>query len=163
MNMGAEVASGDILLFMHADIKFPDRFEQNVEASILSGNDAGCFCYWFDSPRRLLRVNAYFTKLKGLICRGGDQTLFIKRSFFRQLGGFNPAFCVMEDFELIQRIQIKGTFVVRPERILVSARKYRKNGWLRVQWANLVAFIMFRLHVEPAKIQRRYKGLLSVN
>ena len=61
--------------------------------------------------------------------RGGDQTLFITRALFAQLGGFNERFVVMEDFEIIQRIRRQARFLIVPQDVLVSARKYETNGW----------------------------------
>jgi len=92
--------------------------------------------------------------------RGGDQTLFVTCALFEQLGGFNERFVIMEDFEIIIRIRRLASFFIVPQDVVVSARKYETNGWLRVQLANLTAFSLFFLKVSPARIARTYKAML---
>jgi predicted glycosyltransferase involved in capsule biosynthesis len=92
--------------------------------------------------------------------RGGDQTLFVTRALFERLGGFNERFVIMEDFEIISRIRRLASFFIVPQDVVVSARKYETNGWLRVQLANLTAFSLFFLKVSPARIARTYKAML---
>ena len=92
--------------------------------------------------------------------RGGDQTLFITRTLFQRLGGFDEQFVIMEDFDIIVRIRRVASFAIIPQDVLVSARKYETNGWLRVQLANLTAFSLFFLKVSPGRIARTYKAML---
>ncbi|MFZ1632839.1 MAG: hypothetical protein WAT43_03135, partial [Chitinophagales bacterium] len=124
--------------------------------------EAGCFRYRFDSDRFLLRVNAYFNKFGGLICRGGDQTLFIKKSVFQSLNGFNEKFTIMEDYDLVRRIQKQHQFVVIPEYALVSARKYDENTWVKVNFANTVAMLLFVTGTaSPQRIKSTYHSLIK--
>ena len=67
----------------------------------------------------------------------------------------------MEDFEIIQRIRRVASFFIVPQDVLVSARKYETNGWLRVQLANLPAFSLFFLKASPGRIARTYKAMLN--
>jgi hypothetical protein len=67
----------------------------------------------------------------------------------------------MEDFELVRRIKKNYNFAVIPKRILVSARKYDNNSWLRVQIANLSVFTLFFLSYHPAKLKLLYGRLLK--
>ncbi len=83
------------------------------------------------------------------------------RALFEKLGGFNERFVIMEDFEIIQRIRKTANFLLVPQDVIVSARKYETNGWLRVQLANLTAFTMFFLKLPPPRIARTYKALLN--
>ncbi|MHA7131445.1 TIGR04283 family arsenosugar biosynthesis glycosyltransferase [Algoriphagus namhaensis] len=161
MNKAAAQASGEILYFVHADTRPLSNFAQLIWEALDRGADAGCFRYRFDSESTLLRINSWFTRFNGLLSGGGDQTLFIRKTFFDRLGGFDESFCVMEDFELVRRIRQKGSFHVLPEAILVSARKYENNSWLRVQLANLSAFTLFLLKVKPSTIKNLYFSLLS--
>jgi GT2 family glycosyltransferase len=110
---------------------------------------------------KLLKVNAWFTQFNGLLSGGGDQTLFIRKDVFWELGGFDETYCLMEDFELVRRIKKKYNFKVIPKRILVSARKYEKNSWFRVQVANLIVFGLFFLNHPPSKLKVLYSRLLK--
>lgn len=161
MNYGAAAATGDVLYFVHADVKLVDTFVEDIKEAVHSGYDAGCYRYKFDSKRTILKINSYFTRFNRIMCRGGDQTLFIRKSVFESLGRFNERFVIMEDYDLIQRIQRKFKFKIIPKDILVSDRKYHNNSWLRVQLANLTIFVMYLLGVSPNKMARSYKKLLD--
>ncbi|GAA3926040.1 TIGR04283 family arsenosugar biosynthesis glycosyltransferase [Hymenobacter algoricola] len=161
MNYGAARARGNILYFVHADVGIHPDYVATIRAAVAEGYAAGCYRFRFDSPHLLLRLNSYGTRFAGLMSRGGDQTLFITRALFQQLGGFNERFVIMEDFEIIIRIRRQARFLIVPQEVLVSARKYEANGWLRVQVANLTAFSLFFLKVAPARIARTYKAMLN--
>ena len=161
MNYGAQQARGDVFYFIHADVGIHPDYVATIAAAVAEGHAAGCYRFRFDSPHPLLRINSYGTRFKGIMSRGGDQTLFVTRALFEQLGGFNERFVIMEDFEIIQRIRRVASFYIVPQEVVVSARKYETNGWLRVQLANLTAFAMYFLKLPPTRIARTYKALLT--
>lgn len=160
LNLGAKHATGDILYFLHADVLPNADCIKKIEQAIADGKYAGCFSYQFDSPRLLLKINSRATRSDSLLCGGGDQTLFIKRSLFEEMNGFNEEYVIMEDFELTQRLRKKNAFTVIPHDVIVSARKYDKNSYLRVQIANLVVFTMFKMGIAPKKMAQYYGALL---
>jgi len=161
MNYGAQHATGDILYFVHADVGIHPDYVPTIVRAVGQGHEAGCYRFRFDSSHPLLRINSYGTRFPGLMSRGGDQTLFVIRPLFQRLGGFDERFVIMEDFEIIIRIRRMASFLIIPQNVLVSARKYETNGWLRVQLANLTAFSLFFLNVSPVRIARTYKALLN--
>jgi rSAM/selenodomain-associated transferase 2 len=161
MNAGAAIATGDVLYFIHADCLPPPTFLQDIEESIAQGFSMGCYRYKFNSSHLMLKINAYFTRFSPLWCRGGDETLFIKKEVFEGLGGFNPYYVIMEEYDLIKRAWKEYAFKIMPKYAQVSARKYEKNGWLKVQLANLNAFKMFNKGVPPQEIAAVYKRKLS--
>jgi rSAM/selenodomain-associated transferase 2 len=161
MNYGASLTSGDILYFVHADVKIHPDFASDIRQVVTDGNDAGCYRFRFASSHPLLRLNSYGTRFPGIMSRGGDQTLFITRALFNRLGGFQERYVVMEDFEIILRIRDQARFCIIPKDVIVSARKYEDNSWLRVQVANLTAFSLFFLNVAPTRIAQTYKRMLN--
>ena len=161
MNFGARHATGNVLYFVHADVGIHPDYVATIRAAVAAGHEAGCYRFRFDSDHPLLRINSYGTRFSGIMSRGGDQTLFITRGLFQRLGGFNERFVIMEDFEIILRIRKIAAFLIVPQEVRVSARKYETNGWLRVQLANLTAFSLFFLKVSPPRIARTYKALLN--
>ncbi|RSK43846.1 TIGR04283 family arsenosugar biosynthesis glycosyltransferase [Hymenobacter rigui] len=161
MNHGARHARGSLLYFVHADVSIHPDYVATLPAAVAQGYPAGCYRFRFNSRHPLLRLNSYGTRFKGIMSRGGDQTLFITRALFEELGGFDERFVIMEDFELIQRIRRVARFHIVPQEVVVSARKYETNSWLRVQLANLTAFSLFFLRVSPPRIARTYKALLN--
>ncbi|KAB7728681.1 glycosyltransferase [Rudanella paleaurantiibacter] len=161
MNYGASIATGEVLYFVHADVQLNPTFATDIAEAIGAGYEAGCYRFRFNSDKPMLRFNSYGTRFEGLMSRGGDQTLFITRSLFDRLGGFNERYVIMEDFDIIVRIRQVARFRIIPKDVLVSARKYETNSWLRVQLANLTAFSMFFLNVSPQRIARTYKSMLN--
>jgi rSAM/selenodomain-associated transferase 2 len=161
LNHGARVALGNILYFVHADVKLLSSFVDDILEAISQGYSAGCYRYVFDSPKIMLKVNAFFTRFDSLICRGGDQTLFIRNSDFRAMGGFDESYLIMEEYDFITRLRRRFAFKIIPKNILVSARKYETNSWLRVQIANLLIFIMFFFRRSPDEMKQIYKILLN--
>lgn len=161
MNLGAKNAQGSILYFVHADVTLARSFVDDLLESMQQGFESGCYRYIFDSDRFLLRLNAYFTRFNAIMCRGGDQTLFVWRSTFESLGGFDESYVIMEDYDFILRLQKRNTFKIIHKDIVVSARKYESNGWFRVQIANLLVFIMFFFRRPPVAMKQIYKILLT--
>ena len=161
MNQGARKAAGDILYFVHSDTLPPTSFVSDIRQALEAGYSVGCFRYQFDSPRKLLKINAFFTRFDFKWCRGGDQSLFIKRELFEQMGGFKEDYIIMEDFEFIDRIRKEYRFKIIPKNMLVSARKYATNSYLRVQIANLIVFNMYRFGASQQRMANMYKRLLD--
>ena len=160
LNTGAKHASAEIFYFVHADVKPAETFVDDILQANSEGYEAGCYRYKFDSSKPLLKINSYFTRFKSIMCRGGDQTLFVTGDLFWRLGGFNEYFTIMEDYDLIQRICKHARFKVIPKNILVSARKYEHNSWIQVQLANFIVFMMYFLRYNPSRMKHVYGRLL---
>lgn len=161
MNAGAVHAKGDVLYFVHADTHLNSSFVADIVDASAKGFDSGCYRYVFDSEKLMLKVNAWFTRFDLMFCRGGDQTLFVKKEVFRALNGFDERFVIMEDYEFLKRLRHKASFLIIPKNVIVSSRKYDDNSWLRVQLSNLVAFSMYRFKMSPKKIKIAYKKMLN--
>lgn len=160
MNTGARFASGSILYFVHADSRPPKSFQQDIRNCISHGCESGCYRFAFDSDHPLLKLNSYFTRFNRLMCRGGDQTLFITRPFFDALGGFREDYQIMEDFDFIRRVQDSGSFRIIPKNTVVSARKYSDNSYLKVNVVNLIVFMMYYLGASQKTMLHAYKNLI---
>jgi rSAM/selenodomain-associated transferase 2 len=161
MNEAAKIATGDILYFVHADVLPPSSYYVDIVSYANKGYDFGCYRFKFDSKNPLLAVNSFFTRFKVLWCRGGDQTLFIKKELFQKQGGFNEAYVVMEDFDLIKRLWKDYDFVVMPKSTLVSARKYENNSYWQVNMANLKIFRLFMKGEKPEILKNIYYQLIK--
>jgi len=146
---------------VHADTRPPRGFYHDIVASIDAGFPVGCYRFVYASPHHpLLAINAFCTRFNRLPCRGGDQSLYLTRAAFDALGGFQPNMRIMEDYDIIERAQSRFPFRIIPRSITVSPRKYRANGYLRVQWANLVVFRMYRRGASQGAMIARYRRLL---
>lgn len=160
MNLGVSKAQFDDLYFVHADTLPPEEFRQDIASAAADGYEIACYRFRFAGSRFLLKINSYFTRFRFLWCRGGDQSLYISKGLFKRLGGFSEKFVIMEEYEFLQRAMNETSLKIIPKDIIVSARKYEKNSYLRVQVANLIVFNMFRMGMAPIRIRNTYRKLL---
>lgn len=161
MNHGARRAKGEILYFLHCDTIPPKSFVSEICSAVSADKPAGCFSYHFDSDKPLLKINSFFTRYNGIFCGGGDQSLYIQRRLFWLLKGFNEKYVLMEDFELTGRIKkyAGGIHLIRQD-MSVSARKYYTNSYLRVSFANVLVFILYKMGVPSGKLSLIYRKCL---
>lgn len=160
MNAGYRRSTGDLLYFVHADSFPPASYLDDLQTALKNGYKAGCYRFRFDSNRLLLKVNSWFTRFDRIMCRGGDQTLFITRSLFEKLAGFRDDYLIMEDYDLIQKIQRETSFQIIPKNVVVSARKYDNNPYLKVNFANFVIFMMYFCGARQQTMVSAYKNLI---
>ena len=158
MNKGAFEAKGDVLFFLHIDTDVPFHFLRQIEKEITNGTKAGCFRMQFDDLHWLMRFYGWCTRFSFQFCRGGDQTLFIKKDFFEEIGGFNESLKVMEDIEVIARIKRKTKFKLLNDKVITSARKYKTNGRVRLQLIFGCIHIMSSLGFSQEKIIQFYSS-----
>jgi rSAM/selenodomain-associated transferase 2 len=161
MNLGASIAKGDILYFIHADCFPPKTFIKDIQQAISHGYDLGRYRTMFLSNKKILKFNAWFTRFDIFFCMGGDQTLFIKKSFFKICSGFNEKMKIMEDYDFCERARKKGKYKILKGTALVSDRKYSNNRWLTVQLANLKIVKMYKKGASQQEMINIYKKLLN--
>ena len=159
MNAGAEVAEGRFLLFLHADTRLPEGFDGHVRRILTgSGVAAGAFQLQIDAPSARLRLieKAANWRSRYLQMPYGDQAIFLRKELFREMGGF-PDLPIMEDFQLIRRLQGEGRIVITPVAVVTSARRWKKLGALRTTLFNQMMILGFYLGFEPARLARWYR------
>lgn len=157
MNAGASLASGDILYFLHADSFPPKGFDQIICDKLNQGHAAGCFRMKFDTGHGLLRFSQWFTRFNVKLCRGGDQSLYVKNEVFRHLKGYNENYRVYEDCEFINRLYDQVGFVVMNDYIVTSARKYDLNGTWKLQFHFAMIHLKKWLGASPGELNRYYQ------
>ncbi|MFD2099753.1 TIGR04283 family arsenosugar biosynthesis glycosyltransferase [Flagellimonas iocasae] len=157
MNLGAELAEGEILYFLHADTFPPKNFDQSILKAVEGGFMAGCFRMKFDTKNLFLRFFAWFSRVNLLLCRGGDQSLFVEKQLFEKTNGFNEAYHIYEDTEFIGRLYKNAKFKVLPDYVITSARKYREIGVLKLQFHFAVIHLKKYLGAGPEELYRYYR------
>ncbi|MES2775853.1 MAG: TIGR04283 family arsenosugar biosynthesis glycosyltransferase [Bacteroidota bacterium] len=161
MNYGASMSAGDILYFVHADTRPPVSFAADIIQAFQSGFHLGRYFTKFDSPKWILKINAWFTRLDWFICMGGDNTLFVSRQVFEQSGGFKSEMIIMEEYEFCDRLRKQGVaYKIMPRSALVSARKYDGRSWWQVQMANRKVVAMYKKGASQAEMAGTYKRML---
>lgn len=134
MNLGAKHAKGEILYFLHADSFPPQRYDTLIINEVKKGNNAGCFRMQFDSNHWWLRLASWLTQFSWRACRGGDQSQFITRALFDEIGGYDEHYAIYEDNILINELYNRNEFVVINKKLTTSARMYRKHGIWKLQY-----------------------------
>lgn len=152
MNSGAYLAKGDILYFLHADTLPPPAFFDNIRSAVATGKQAGCFRMHFDDDHPLMKLFGWFTQFPLMICRGGDQSLFIEKKLFHEIGGFDETLLIMEDYNIIARIEQRTMFHILEKEVTTSARKYHSNGILPLQFLFGTIHLMYALGVDQKEI-----------
>ncbi|WP_207491416.1 TIGR04283 family arsenosugar biosynthesis glycosyltransferase [Aridibaculum aurantiacum] len=162
MNYAASLCPEEILYFVHADVKIHPDYITDIAAALKEGYDMGCYRYKFDSDHPLLKVNSFFTRFPFIWCRGGDQTLFVKRQVFENLDGYR-SMRIMEEYDFIKRAKEAGyRFKIIPKDILVSARKYETNSYFKVLYANYRVMKMWKSgKASDEEMAMTYKRLLN--
>jgi rSAM/selenodomain-associated transferase 2 len=161
LNGGQDVATGDILYFLHADSLPPPGWDTLIINAYNAGYHAGTFRLRFDSDHALLRLSAWFTRFSWKFIRFGDQSLFVGREEFIKAGKFNETMIIMEDCEIISRITQFSKFVILPNYLITSARKYQRYGYWRLQSMYLLVIVFYNLRFPQAKIAAIYRKFLD--
>lgn len=133
-NAGAKAASGSLFYFLHCDSFPPKNFDLYILDEVKKGSQSGCFRMKFDHSHPVLLVSQWFTRINHISCRGGDQSLFVTKKLFNEIGGYNERYTIYEDNEIIKRLCQKEKFVVIPKYLITSARRYLKNGVWTLQY-----------------------------
>jgi len=160
LNRGAGAASGEILLFLHADTKLPPdaliRIGETLQDETLAG---GAFDLAIDSPRRAFRPIERIASIRTRLTRipYGDQAIFLRRSWFRSLGGYREI-PIMEDVDLMRRLKRSGgRIAILPERVVTSARRWEQEGILTTTLRNWTLVTLFLLGVDAGRLARWYR------
>ncbi|HKJ46384.1 MAG TPA: TIGR04283 family arsenosugar biosynthesis glycosyltransferase [Balneolales bacterium] len=160
MNEGALLSSGDYLYFLHADTYPPRTFVSDIKKALQKGYKAGCYRLNFDSTHLLLRFYGWCTRFNIPAFRFGDQSLFIKREFFEEIGRFREDLIVMEDNEIIHRIREKAGFRIIPKSVMTSARKYKNNGFIRLQLIFTLIYVLYHFGIPQEQLVKLYNDFI---
>ena len=158
LNAGAALASGEVLLFLHADTKLPDDFADHVWQTFREGNCGGAFRLCIGAGGWMLRLIESGANLRSrwLHLPYGDQAIFVHASKFFSLGGFQN-WPLMEDYDFCRRLQKTGRIALAPASVTTSARRWQRLGVLRTTLTNLACVVAFRLGVSPVALARWYR------
>lgn len=158
MNAGAALASGDVLLFLHADTCLPEGAERLLRDGLArSGRRWGRFDVTIDGRHPMLPLVALLMNLRSRLTgiATGDQAMFMTRDAFDMVGGF-PDLPLMEDIAIAQRLKRLSRPLCLRACAVTSGRRWDERGLWRtivLMWRLRLAFF---LGAEPARLAREY-------
>jgi rSAM/selenodomain-associated transferase 2 len=150
MNAGARAASGQMLVFLHADTRLPADFVI-PEASLW-----GRFDVHIEGRHPLLKVVAWSMNLRSRLTgiATGDQAMFVRRELFP---GF-PEIALMEDIALSRLLRRRGRPTCLRDRVVTSGRRWESRGVLRTIALMWGLRLLYFLGAAPARLARLYKS-----
>jgi rSAM/selenodomain-associated transferase 2 len=140
MHYGATIANGEILYFLHADSYPPKHYDQLILNAVGQQHLAGCFRMKFKSRHPWLMLVGGLTRFSWKVSRGGDQSQYITRELYDDIGGYNTQIPIYEDYVLITSLYNRGHYHVIPKWLKTSARRYHEKGVMRLQWFYLTIY-----------------------
>ena len=159
MNKGALLASGDIVLFLHADTEIPpDGLARICSVMRCKQYVGGSFDLGIRSRKLRFRLIERVASLRSRMTRVpyGDQAIFLRREYFLRIGGFLEL-PILEDVELMRRIRrLGGNICILEERVRTSARRWEHEGALYCTVRNWTLVGLYLLGVSPDRLARYY-------
>ena len=161
MNQGANLAEGEILLFLHADSTLDPKGLDAIRESLRDDHMVGgAFRLSIDSSHWGLRLVSFGANLRTALSRipYGDQGIFVRKKVFDRMGGFQDL-PFMEELDFFRRLKKEGKVSLLRERIRTSPRRWYREGILKVTLRNQVFLALYYFGVSPHRLVRWYQAL----
>jgi len=159
LNAGAEYASGEILLFLHADSLIEKGVVDDIRLAVQMGRLWGCCSLAFNEPTLLFRIIGFFSNLRakvfGSCC--GDQGIYCQRDLFWKNGGF-PKLAFLEDIGISKLLRTQQPPNIIKGKIITSTRRFRAQGIWKTVIKNQIIKILYSWGKKPEVLQEWYQG-----
>ena len=156
LNSGAQNASGDILYFLHADTIPLENFAELILNAVEKNHLAGSFKRKFDNPALFFKLSSFIGSFHILNYPYGDQSLFMDKELFKKIGGYADM-NIMEDQDIVERVSKETQFIVLPQHVVTSARKFEEQGIVRLHIIFLLITIMYKMGFKESWLTAVYK------
>lgn len=160
MNAGAAVARRDVLVFLHADTRLPERADDMILGGLARTRRLwGRFDVQIEGAHPALAVVGWMMNLRSRLSgiATGDQTIFMTREAFDRVDGF-PALPLMEDVAISRRLKRLSPPLCIAQRAVTSGRRWQTRGVFRtiaLMWGLRLAYAC---GVSPDRLARVYAG-----
>jgi rSAM/selenodomain-associated transferase 2 len=160
MNFGAKHATRSIYLFLHADNVVLPNALISIQKHIEEGFAGGCLTQRIDKKGPMYRIIEGQGNLRAKVSKVfyGDQGIFVKKDKFWKIGGF-PDVPIFEDVLFTKKLRKVGKTVVLSDKIIVSPRRWERNGIIKTTLLYNWIIILFRLGIPLEKIKGLYSDL----
>ena len=161
MNAGAQIATGDIFIFLHADSRIePASYEKMLHSLKSSEKIGGAFSLCIDSDKWSLRLITRLANLRSKFfgMAYGDQAFFVKNSTFQQMNGF-AEFPICEDIDFFKRLRKLGPVILLKEKSRTSPRRWIEEGIWFTTLRNILITILFELGFPPRILTKWYQSI----
>ena len=152
MNAGAEKATGDVFLFLHADTRLPRNGVSKIKDMVARGVKAGRFRMRFDDRRWLLRLYETYTRFH--FFSYGDQGFFVAKELFEKLSGFDE-WVPFEDIDFYKRLRQLTRPVIIKNPVVTSARRFCGVGCLKQKFINLFLVALYYLGFNVSNVKEK--------
>ncbi len=154
MNVGADVARGKYILFLHGDTCLPPDYLNQIKRCVSRNKFvAGAFKLAFDRRSTGLNLIKSGANIRSwwLGLPYGDQAIFIQKDTFSLLGGYNNI-SIMEDYDLIQRFKKHGRIYLTSASVISSSRRWNKQGLWRTTLLHILLVLGWHLGISPERM-----------
>ena len=160
MNVGAHGATGDFLVFHHADSDLSSAHIQAIQNITNATIVGGAFHRAFDERHAAFSWISHFERWRNQHFGSlfGDQSIFVRADHFKKLGGFKN-YPLMEDMEFSRRLRQSGPIILLDPPMRSSARRHLQRGAWRTSLQNALFILLYHLGVSPATLHRWYYSI----
>ena len=156
LNAGASVATGDILIFLHADTFLPVNSFELIEKTFSDDtNKIARFKLGFDFESKLLEFYKKFTNYDSQFTRFGDSAIIVRKEFFFEMNGFSERE-TFEDVDFFKKASKKTKIILLNEFVSSSARRFISDGVIKRQFYNILLFIAYLFGVNQKLLSKMY-------
>jgi rSAM/selenodomain-associated transferase 2 len=158
MNLGARQATGEVLLFLHADTRLPDSAFADIRGALKDPQClGGRFDVRLDGDHWMLKIIGAMISLRSRTTKiaTGDQAIFVRRDIFEAIGGF-PDIPLMEDIAFSRALRRAGKVACLKSRVITSARRWETEGMWKTILKMWTLKSLYVLGVSPFRLKRYY-------
>jgi rSAM/selenodomain-associated transferase 2 len=159
IQLGAEAARGDILLFLHADSQWAAGALAAIDSALAASTDivGGNFRLIFDGDTRFSRwLTRFYARIRQRGFYYGDSGIFVRRSVYDRIGGMRRI-ALMEDYDFVQRLERLGrTICIATHPLITSSRRFAGRQPLAIVFGWVKLHALFHLGVSPDSLARIY-------
>jgi rSAM/selenodomain-associated transferase 2 len=158
MNHGAHHATGEVLLFLHADTRLPQSAFHDIALALSEPRHlGGRFDVELEGEHWMLKVIGRMISYRSRMTKvgTGDQAIFLRRAVFERMGGY-PDVPLMEDIALCRALKRMGEVACLRSRVITSARRWENDGVWRTIFRMWTLKSLYLAGVSPARLKQFY-------